>query len=278
MEELVWIKRKNVSIALICIWLVSLLIYFIFLFFVKVPLVYSILIISTETFLCLCLWSFFMINIKWLKDIHTGKEINYLNISNVLSAVRFSLVPLLMTMFGLTINMEQTNITLKLIIFTFAAAVCFTDLFDGFLARKLNQVTKLGMILDPVGDFLMIICFSILVYVNGIIEWWFFSLIMIRIPGLIIISLVLLSLEKKIKMKTTPLGRTTIFYILCQLGISTMKLLLNIQNPSYNLFIFITAIIGSILLIVSSIEKIILMTFILKNQHDFKNNNEYIQL
>lgn len=38
----------------------------------------------------------------------------------------------------------------------FILAICeFTDLFDGFIARKKNQVTDLGKVLDPMADSIM---------------------------------------------------------------------------------------------------------------------------
>ncbi len=38
----------------------------------------------------------------------------------------------------------------------FFAFACFTDWFDGYLARNLNQFTKFGAFLDPVADKLVI--------------------------------------------------------------------------------------------------------------------------
>jgi len=267
-------KKKiiNVSIALFFIWAFCISIYFAFIYFVSIPLLYSIIIIASETFLSFSVWLFFMIKIDWLKDMNTGREITHLNISNALSAIRFTLVPLLITMFGL-LTKTDGHYKFRIGIFTFAVVVCLTDLIDGFLARKLNQVTKLGMILDPFGDFLMIVCFSILIFVNDIITWWFFTLIMIRIPGLVVFALILLALDKKFKVKTTFLGKTTIFYILSHLGISTIKLILNLNNYYYDMFIFITQIIGAAVIIASSIEKIVQYIIFLKN----KKNLEYTE-
>jgi cardiolipin synthase (CMP-forming) len=269
-------KRTNVSIALTIIWLLCISFYYLFISFFKIPTVYSILIIASETLLCIFMWAFFMIKIDWLKDMTTAKEIMHLNISNILSALRFSLVPLLITMIGLLTYIDG-NFIYKIFIFTFGVIVCMTDIFDGILARKFNEVTKLGMVLDPVGDFLMIICFSILIFSNKIIEWWFFALILIRIPGLVVVAVFLMTLDIKFKLKTTILGRATIFYILSHLGVSTIKLLLNLHNPLYDQFLFVTQIIGSILIVLSSAEKIKHLTDYLRNQEKLKLSKDNIQ-
>jgi len=217
-----------------------------------------------------------MINIDWLKDLNTGREITYLNISNVLSSIRFSLTPLLIVMFGLVPHLNEL-FYFRIGIVIFGLLIGLTDLFDGMLARKFNEITNLGKIIDPVGDFLMITAFSILLYYNNILEIWFFILSMIRIPGLFIITITLIGLNKKINLKTTSLGKITIFYILCLLAVGAIKLLLNLNYYFYDLFLFIVQIIGSILLILSSVEKINQMIYLLKNQDKFKNQKENIQ-
>lgn len=279
MKELRRKKRINVSISLIFIWASCIGIYLSFLYIIKINsiqipniLVYSSIILTSETVLCLFMWAYFMIKIDWLKDLNTGKEITYLNISNVLSALRFSLVPLLIVIFGLIPKIDG-HFKLRIGIFIFAFIVCMTDMFDGILARKLNQVTKLGMVLDPMGDFLMITCFSVLLFVNGIIDWWYFSLIMFRIPGLFIATLFYMAVDLKFKLKTTLLGRTTIFYVLSHLGLCSFKFLLNFENSFFDTFLFITQIIGTILLAISSVEKIILSVYYARNQDKLSRDN-----
>lgn len=265
-------KRRNVSIEMIVIWIFCISIYIFFHNIFNIDLRTSIIIIFSETFLITSMWGFFFIKIEWLKDINTGKELYHLNISNILSAIRFSLVPLLIAIFGL-ISENENNLNIKVFIFLFAIAICTTDIFDGILARKLNEVTKLGMVLDPVGDFLMITCFSILIFSKGIIYWWFFILIMIRIPGLFFLLIIFLITDIKFKLKTTFLGRATIFYLLCFLGVASFKLFIKTPYFLYNIFLLIIQIFGSILIICSSAQKIKQLIFFLKNQKNLEKES-----
>jgi CDP-diacylglycerol--glycerol-3-phosphate 3-phosphatidyltransferase len=73
-----------------------------------------------------------------------------LNLPNSLTLFRIFLVPLLVVVL-LTKFTGREYVGLG--IFLLAA---ITDFFDGYLARKYNQVTRLGMLLDPIADKLLV--------------------------------------------------------------------------------------------------------------------------
>ena len=47
-----------------------------------------------------------------------------------------------------------------------------TDWVDGYVARRFNQVTKLGKILDPVSDRLFIGTIGVALVMSGLLPWW----------------------------------------------------------------------------------------------------------
>ncbi len=55
-----------------------------------------------------------------------------------------------------------------------------TDWIDGYIARRFNQVSSLGKILDPTADRLLFIVALIGMIVAGISPLWFFWLVLIR--------------------------------------------------------------------------------------------------
>ncbi len=69
-----------------------------------------------------------------------------LNIPTYLTLFRVALIPLFIVAFYLPIQYSAEITTL---IFFIAS---ITDWFDGYLARKWNQTTRLGAFLDPVAD------------------------------------------------------------------------------------------------------------------------------
>ena len=55
-----------------------------------------------------------------------------------------------------------------------------TDLLDGYLARKLDQVTETGKIIDPLADKIAVIGITVILFASGRIPAWFFFIIILR--------------------------------------------------------------------------------------------------
>lgn len=73
-----------------------------------------------------------------------------ISIPNVLTLLRIVLVPVLVAVFYLPF---ENHLLVAAMVFGFAA---ITDWFDGYLARRLDQMTAVGAFLDPVADKLMV--------------------------------------------------------------------------------------------------------------------------
>ncbi|MCP9438337.1 MAG: CDP-diacylglycerol--glycerol-3-phosphate 3-phosphatidyltransferase [Nitrospira sp.] len=90
--------------------------------------------------------------------LETWKEIGQdsLNLPNVLTLGRILLIPIFVLVF---IEPTPDRSLWAAVIFT-AAAV--TDLLDGYIARRTGQITKLGKLLDPIADKLLVLSALIL--------------------------------------------------------------------------------------------------------------------
>ena len=93
------------------------------------------------------------------------------SIPNMLSILRLLLVPVFLWL----LIVDQFLIAFLVLMFA-----SFTDWLDGFIARKFNQITSLGKVLDPSADRLFILATLIGLTVNGIIPAWLAIVIVAR--------------------------------------------------------------------------------------------------
>ncbi|MRX42384.1 CDP-alcohol phosphatidyltransferase family protein [Agromyces sp. Q22] len=66
-----------------------------------------------------------------------------------------------------------------------------SDLLDGYLARRLDQVTRLGQLLDPAADRLYIFAALIGLAANDLVPWWIVVVIVARDLLLVVLGVVL---------------------------------------------------------------------------------------
>ena len=105
------------------------------------------------------------------------------------------------------------NIRIPLLV-TLIAVIGISDSIDGIVARRLNQVSKLGTILDPVCD--RIVFLLLLFWLEEIFPIWFFYGILIREILVMIGSLYVLTRTKTIKVSNFgKFGTVLIFFSIC---------------------------------------------------------------
>jgi CDP-diacylglycerol--glycerol-3-phosphate 3-phosphatidyltransferase len=64
--------------------------------------------------------------------------------------------------------------------FGIVCAGILTDKLDGWLARRWNEVSEWGKILDPLGDKIGIAAIGIVLYLQGVLPVWFLALLIGR--------------------------------------------------------------------------------------------------
>jgi len=79
-----------------------------------------------------------------------------LNLPNLLTLTRILLIPVFVVLF---VTPDPDRSLMAAIVFVVAAV---TDMLDGYLARRSGQVTKLGKLLDPIADKLLVLSALIL--------------------------------------------------------------------------------------------------------------------
>lgn len=94
-----------------------------------------------------------------------------LQISNLISIIRLVLT------LPMAVALIERNITTSILIGVIAF---MTDLLDGYLARKLKQVSEIGKIIDPLADKIFFGTVVIILVVQLYLPLWFVLVILIR--------------------------------------------------------------------------------------------------
>ncbi len=95
----------------------------------------------------------------------------FMTVPNLLSMLRLALVPVFLM---LLLNEKYLSAIVIL------ALSSLTDYLDGYFARKYNQVTRLGQLLDPAADRLYIFSTLVGLSITGIIPVWLALVIISR--------------------------------------------------------------------------------------------------
>ncbi|MCB0751174.1 MAG: CDP-alcohol phosphatidyltransferase family protein, partial [Ignavibacteriae bacterium] len=97
-------------------------------------------------------------------------------------------------------------------LFTLYILVYFTDILDGYLARKLNQVSELGKIIDPLADKILVILVVIYLYYFDLIPAIYFWIIVLR-DLIIFTGGIFVSKKIGFVLPSNYLGKATVFSI-----------------------------------------------------------------
>ena len=153
------------------------------------------------------------------------------NVSNSLSFLRLLLVIPAWIAFN---NFDQTSRYIVAGIGIFAA---ITDILDGYLARKLNQITEFGKIIDPLADKVLVIFVVFNLFLIGDIPEFYFYIIVAR-DFLILIGGLIVSKKLGKVLPSDYIGKATVLAI----SFTLLMILLNVdkQSPAYLILFYLS--------------------------------------
>jgi cardiolipin synthase len=132
-----------------------------------------------------------------------------LTIPNLLSLTRIGLIPLFMG-FLLT---GQDGLALGVLV-----AAAATDFLDGFLARRLHQITRLGKVLDPIADRLMILTATLGLMYRGFLPLWLVLVVLARDIAMLVLG-ILIARHRLTPPRVTLLGKSATALLLIALPV-----------------------------------------------------------
>lgn len=138
------------------------------------------------------------------KDLSTDASDRIITVPNAISAMRLLLVPV----FAWAILSGQ-----NVLAFAILAVAGASDWFDGVLARKLNQTSKLGVLLDPAADRLYIVVTIVCLAIVNVIPWWLVVALIIR-EAVLGVNILVLRKHGLKPPEVTWLGKTATFVLM----------------------------------------------------------------
>ncbi|MBC7798342.1 MAG: CDP-alcohol phosphatidyltransferase family protein [Pyrinomonadaceae bacterium] len=159
-----------------------------------------------------------------------------MNLPNLLTILRIFLIPIF------AVFVVQQNFGAALGTFFIAG---ISDGLDGFLARKLNQTSNLGRILDPIADkLLMTVAFVVLSlpFIKGEnlpVPFWLMVSVIFRDAMILLIALFILLFTKFRGFKPSNWGKASTFVQIAAIGLILLASTFPIGLASFLQYIYI---------------------------------------
>lgn len=124
-----------------------------------------------------------------------------LTVPNVLSLLRILVLP------WVYIQLVAEN---WMTAFWWLAIFAATDWLDGYIARRFDQLTRFGQLLDPISDRLLMAVVGVAMIVSGVVPWWVIVLLLVRDVVVVGGGLYLMARDRP-PLAVTRLGKTATF-------------------------------------------------------------------
>jgi cardiolipin synthase len=131
-----------------------------------------------------------------------------MNIPNALTIFRLLLIPGFVYYY---FSQMEYGIRIAIVLFVVAG---FTDMLDGIIARRYNLITRLGIVLDPLADKLMLLTVLICITLKNQVPFWIIVVVAIK-ETLLIMGAISLFNDHDIVVPANSFGKlsTIAFYI-----------------------------------------------------------------
>lgn len=132
-------------------------------------------------------------------------ESRILTVPNLITVVRLACLPIFVWLLLGEQNRAGASVLL--------GAVGATDWVDGYIARRFNQTSTLGKILDPVADRLLFFTALIAILIDGCAPAWICWAVLLREVVISVATLVLAALGAR-RIDVTRAGKTGTFLLM----------------------------------------------------------------
>jgi cardiolipin synthase (CMP-forming) len=141
-----------------------------------------------------------------------GDPLHPWTIPNAIGLARIALIPVFLV---LALGSGDGRDTVATCLFAFIAA---TDWFDGMVARITGQYSRLGALLDPLTDRLLILSGAVVAYHFELLPRW--ALLVLAAREAFMLVLTELALRRAIDLNVNMMGRWAVWPVMGALGVA----------------------------------------------------------
>jgi cardiolipin synthase (CMP-forming) len=124
-------------------------------------------------------------------------------VPNQITLLRLGFLPVFLTL----ISYERYKWALLVLV-----VAGLTDLFDGWLARRLNQRSSLGAYLDPIADKLLLSSSFVILAYKQKIAWWVTIIVLSRDILMMVVAIVIILISGYRPFPPSIYGKLTTFF------------------------------------------------------------------
>ena len=141
-----------------------------------------------------------------------GAPLNPWTIPNAIGYIRLALIPVYLVL-ALTSGDGRDGLALAIYI-----VIAATDYLDGITARITGQYSRLGALLDPLVDRLLVISAVVVNYRFDLLPRW--ALIVLAVREALMLVLTRIGMKRGMDLKVNMVGRWAVWPVMVALGLS----------------------------------------------------------
>ncbi len=142
------------------------------------------------------------------------QPLNPWTLPNAIGFVRLALIPVFLV---LGLNSGDGRRAIATVVF---AVIAWSDYLDGMTARLTGQYSRLGTLLDPLTDRLLVLSGAIVAWKYELLPRW--ALAVLGARELFMLILTQLALRKEMDLKVNMLGRWAVWPVMSAIALSFM--------------------------------------------------------
>lgn len=148
-------------------------------------------------------------------------------IPNLLTVVRFMGVPLFI---WLVLAQKEYGAAVVVL-----AVMASTDWVDGYIARRFDQASKLGRVLDPIADRLALIAVAVTLVIAGVVHWLYLAALVV--PDAVLLTMTLFFFRGHPDLPVSVIGKVRTGLLL----LGTPMLVLSRLDTGFSTELFVAA-------------------------------------